>query len=132
MARYDAAMTPPLVAGLLAFSLSPLAVAQTQPSSAGPRLSPPPSTLTMPPPGGAAGVGTGPAMGPPPGMGGAPGMPPEPPKLTRTDVERLIKLIPELAKEGGKMQGGTPMAMGGGMDPAQMQDLKRIETLLNQ
>ncbi|MFC1609982.1 hypothetical protein ACFL6C_03420 [Myxococcota bacterium] len=62
----------------------------------------------------------------------APGFAPQPPKLTTGDVERLIKVIPELAKESGNLRSDPSKAMSPGAMGQQLpvEDLQRIEKLL--
>ena len=56
------------------------------------------------------------------------------PKLTKADVEKLIKVIPELARESGKLKSNPAQSMnpmgGGGMQNLPIEDLQRIESLL--
>ncbi len=77
---------------------------------------------------------------PPPGMGtwSAPGFAPKAPTLTRADVEKLIVVIPELARESGKLKGiGSgmgpmgPLGGGGLQQQVPIEDIERVEKLLN-
>lgn len=61
------------------------------------------------------------------------GFAPQAPKLTRADVERLVKLLPELAKQSGDLKNDPTQAMrpgAGGMGKLPVEDLQRVEETL--
>ncbi len=57
---------------------------------------------------------------------------PPPVKLSAADVERLIIIVPELAKSSAGMRGANPMAPGPGAQPGpqNVEELRRVEALL--
>jgi hypothetical protein len=61
-----------------------------------------------------------------------PGFTPKPPTLSSVDVERLIALIPALAREGSAMKPGTGSPLGGaaGTDGLPVEQLEKLEALL--
>jgi hypothetical protein len=63
----------------------------------------------------------------------AAGFAPQAPKLTKPDVERLVKLLPELARQSGDLKSDPTQAMrpgSGGMGQLPVEDLQRVEVLL--
>lgn len=64
-----------------------------------------------------------------------PSMTPARPTLTRRDVEKLVVLIPELARESGNMSAKTPVSAMGAIGQASagnvpIEDIERVEKLL--
>ncbi len=62
----------------------------------------------------------------------APGFAPKIPTLTKSDVDRLLRVLPVLAKETGRLSSDPTTSMAPGNSPQQMpvEDLKIIEELL--
>ncbi len=61
------------------------------------------------------------------------GFAPQAPTLTKADVERLVKILPELAKQAGDLKSDPAAAMrpgGAGMGKLPVEDLQRVEETL--
>lgn len=81
----------------------------------------------------APGLAQGPRRAPPPGPPA--GMGPGAPVLTRQDVEKLVVVIPELARESGNMSANPPVNAMGAIGQANagnvpIEDIERVEKLL--